>query len=331
VREDEIRPDALMVDQKALYLQDVEDLLKDAARFVAVPCPACGSREARREFEKYRLSYLRCAACRTVYVSPRPTPPLLERYYQTSRNYEYWSKHVFPASEDARRRKIFVPRASRTVELLQAHGVAGGTLLEVGAGFGLYCEEMRKLGFFERIIAVEPTPPLAESCRRRGLEVVDKRVEELAGLAASVDVVANFEVIEHLFEPKAFLADMRRLLRPGGLLVLTCPNAEGFDVTTLRELSDVVDTEHLNYFTPQSLSARLGREGFEVLETATPGELDAELVRKKVLAGEFDLAGQPFLRKVLIDEWDRHGRGFQDYLVRAGLSSHLWVVARRPR
>jgi hypothetical protein len=65
------------------------------------------------------------------------------------------------------------------------------------------------------------------------------------------------------------------------------------------------------------------------VEAETPGRLDAELVRKKALSGEFPLVGQPFLRRVLVDEWDRLGDPFQDFLTEHGLSSNMWLVARR--
>jgi hypothetical protein len=42
-----------------------------------------------------------------------------------------------------------------------------------------------------------------------------------------------------------------------------------------------------------------------------------------------DLPLDPFLRRVLIDEWDRLGWPFQQFLAANGLSSHMWVVARK--
>jgi hypothetical protein len=73
----------------------------------------------------------------------------------------------------------------------------------------------------------------------------------------------------------------------------------------------------------------LEKLNMKVLECVTPGRLDAELVRNKVLEGEFSLAAQPFLQKILIDEWDTHGQAFQDFLSSNGLSSNLWIVARK--
>jgi len=184
---------------------------------------------------------------------------------------------------------------------------------------------------FEKIVAVEPTPDLAETCRERGLNVIEKPIEQIQLDSSELfDVVASFEVIEHLFSPGEFVDNLVNLLKPGGLVITTCPNGKGFDVETLGTVSDTVDHEHLNYFNQGSLTRLLDEAGLEVLESFTPGVLDADLVRNKVLAGEFELSNQPFLNRVLIDEWADAGSAFQNFLVQQGLSSNLWIVARKP-
>ncbi len=328
LREDEIRPDRLRAEQQACFAADIRRLLARKREFVAVPCPACGADRFRPAFEKYEYGFLVCLECGTMYVNPRPTPEILERYYATSENYAFWNKYIYPASEGARREKIFRPRAERLRDICGRFGLRGGTLLEVGAGFGTFCEEARRLGLFQRVLAVEPTPSLAESCRRRGLEVIQKPIEQV-GDAGPVDVIASFEVIEHLFSPRDFVRHCAAVLRSGGILLLTCPNVRGFDISVLQQVSDAVDVEHLNYFHPASLSRLVTGCGFQVLEVQTPGKLDAELVRKKVLAGEFSLQAHPFLRRVLIDEWETLGAPFQQFLADNGLSSHMWLVARK--
>ncbi len=330
LRETEIRPDHLMKDQADRFAADVARLLKHKKQFVKVPCPACGGTEARKAFEKYELDYLECQECATLYVSPRPTPEILEDFYAHSENYAYWNEFIFPASEEARRNRIFRPRAERLAEICQRHGLRkGGMLIEVGAGFGTFCEEIQKLGWFDRVVAVEPTPGLAETCRQKGLEVIEKPVEQIEMAPGSVDAIACFEVIEHLFSPREYLRSCALLLARGGLLIVTCPNIKGFDLTVLGETSTTVDVEHLNYFHPDSI-CRLAREsGLEVLEVNTPGQLDAELVRKKVLAGEFSLENQAFLKQVLFDRWEDLAMPFQEFLAANRLSSHMWLVARK--
>ena len=330
LKDDDIRPSGLMVDQAALFRSDVERLVAHAADFVTVSCPACTEPLSTPRFEKMGLSYVTCTSCSTTYTSPRPKPEHLREYYETSENYKYWATEIFPASEPARRARIFRPRVERILELCDRFDVEPDVLVEVGPGFGTFCEEVLSTQRFSRVLAVEPTPDLAEACRRRGIEVIERPVEEVdVSALPAVSVVASFETIEHLYEPESFVRACFSLLSPGGLLVLTCPNGQGFEVEELGVHADTVDAEHLNYFNPASLSALVSRVGFEPLETSTPGRLDAELVRKKALSGDWSTAS-PFLQRVLLDDWERLGPPFQDYLAANNLSSHMWLVARKP-
>ncbi|HEY0833520.1 MAG TPA: class I SAM-dependent methyltransferase [Azospirillum sp.] len=327
--EKELCPDELLGAQEAAYRRDIDRLLARRAEFVAVPCPACGGTDGAFAFEKFTLSFQRCAACRTLYMSPRPSPAVMGDYYANSENYKYWAEHIFPASEASRREKIHKPWLARVVELCERYGVPRGTLVEIGPGFGTFAALATQSGAFGRVVAVEPTPELAEACRQRGVDVVERRVEDIGDAVREADAVVAFEVIEHLFEPSDFIRHASRLLRPGGLLVLSCPNGEGFDIAMLGGESMAVDTEHVNLFNPVALGDLVARHGFEVLEATTPGRLDAELVREAALQGRHDLSGDPFLRRVLIDEWDRLGWPFQQFLAENGLSAHMWLVARR--
>ncbi|MBN2139841.1 MAG: class I SAM-dependent methyltransferase [Desulfovibrionaceae bacterium] len=327
--EDEIRPKDLKAGQMAAFLRDVDRLLSQSEAFVSVSCPACKGKNAAPAFEKYGFSYSECPGCRTLFMNPRPTPEIMNSYYTNSENYRYWAEHIFPASEASRREKIHRPRLERLQEYCRRHSAPGGTLVEVGPGFGTFAALARDSGFFDRVLVVETTPELARHCRERGLTVIEKRVEEVGDEIRQADALAAFEVLEHLFEPAVFLERCGTLLRPGGLLVVSCPNGLGFDVSVLGERSSAVDPEHVNLFNPKSLSHMLSQQGFKVLEVATPGRLDAELVRNAALEGDLDLGDRPFLRRVLIDDWEDLGWPFQRFLADNGLSSHMWAVAAK--
>jgi 2-polyprenyl-3-methyl-5-hydroxy-6-metoxy-1,4-benzoquinol methylase len=327
--ENDIRPDALRAAHAELVAADLTRMLRHKADFVSVACPACDDHAARPAFEKQGLRYVVCGSCETLFISPRPRPEHLREHYATAGSYTFWNTHIFPASEPVRREKIVQPRVRRLLEMCRRYGVNTGAQLEIGAGFGTFCEQLRGEGVFERVYAVEPTPDGAASCRRRGIDVIAKPIEDIAaGEIEPIDVVTAFECIEHVFAPREFLMHCRALLKPHGLLVLTCPNGHGFDVIVPGPASDTIDAEHLNYFNPASLSHLVGRCGFEVLEVTTPGVLDAELVRKKAMAGEIDLSAQPFLRLVLLDQWERLGAPLQDFLAANRLSGHMWLIAR---
>ena len=330
--ESDIRPDALMSEQAQRYADDVGRLVGHKADFVEVPCPACGTDDYHWVFAKMGIDYVVCDSCDTMYVNPRPQPQHLEEYYRTSSNYAYWAEHIFPASEEARRTHIVKPRLDRLIDLCDRHRIRRDTLLEVGPGFGTFCEEAMRSGEFASVLAVEPTPDLAEACRQRGISVIEEPIEHVdLSAAGSPTVVVSFEAIEHFFDPESFLRSCAAVLPPDGLLVISCPSGAGFDVVTLGPRSDTVDAEHLNYFTPTSIKLLMERCGLEVVEVSTPGLLDAELVRKKAIAGEIDLADQPFLRQVLISHWERLRAPFQAFLADNDLSSHMWVAARPAR
>ncbi len=251
----------------------------------------------------------------------------MAEYYAHSENYAFWAKHIFPASEAARREKIHKPALDRVAGYCTKFSVKMGTLVEIGPGFGTFSALAGASGKFSHVLAVEPVPELAAACRARGVNVVEKRVEDLAGEIARADVVCSFEVVEHLFAPRRLIEGMHKLLAPGGLLVLSCPNGEGFDIAMLGAGSLAVDAEHVNLFNPDSLSRLVQSTGFETLEVHTPGRLDAEFVREAALRGEVGL--DPFLHRILVTEWERLGWPFQQFLAGQGLSSHMWLAARR--
>ena len=172
LREKEIRPDSLMKGQAEAFAADIKRLLQHKNNFVHVSCPACGVDKPRRAFEKFGMNYVICSDCETMYINPKPTPDILEMYYASSENYKYWNKYIFPASEQARREKIFRPRTERVIDICQRNRMDNGSLLEVGAGFGTFCEEIKRIGFFKRVIAVEPTPELQKPVVKKGLRLL---------------------------------------------------------------------------------------------------------------------------------------------------------------
>jgi 2-polyprenyl-3-methyl-5-hydroxy-6-metoxy-1,4-benzoquinol methylase len=328
MREEDIRPADLMAEKQAHVEWDVEFLLSRRASWVPVACPACDSARSRQFGAKRGFVYAECLECGTVYTNPRPSLELLHEFYAQSRNYEYWNKHIFPRTEARRRESIFQPRAERTATYADAYSVRGGTILEVGAGFGLFCEELGRLGIFERIIAVEPTPGLAETCRTRGIETLEMPIEQVV-LSQPVDVLAAFEVIEHLFSPRDFVQQCWRLMRPGGVLILTCPNVRGFDVGTLGVESGTFDHEHVNYFHTASLPRLLAAYGFETLQVETPGKLDVDIVYKRHKEGRLDLTHNFLLQEIFARGSESDLTDLQSFLSSHLLSSHMWIAARK--
>lgn len=328
MRESQIRPDKLMQENARLRRGDLRLLLKQKHKFVTVNCVACGSKKNRQRWHKNGFRFVTCVKCETVFVNPRPTATMLSRFYQQALSIKHWSDKIFSVSEQTRREQIFKPRAERITELCHKYEVKRRLLVDVGAGFGTFGEEMKKLKIFERLIMVEPSPDLAQTCRNKGLEVIETTIEETR--LTSVDVMTNFELIEHLFSPQEFIRACARTLSKNGLLILTTPNIKGFDLLVLGKASDhIAGPNHLNYFHPLSITDFVERCGLRVLEITTPGQLDADVVRNKIIKGKYKLGRQEFLKELLINRWKELGQPWQEFLRQHNLSSHMWLVAQK--
>jgi 2-polyprenyl-3-methyl-5-hydroxy-6-metoxy-1,4-benzoquinol methylase len=328
-KEDDIRPKDLEEGKLHALQQDLKRLRSYSSQFVEVVCPACENLIGDPAFQKFGFQFVNCNKCDTVYMNPRAPAEVLNDFYANSILYDFWNKYIFPASREARRRKIFRPRVRKVLELLERYNVGKNCLLEVGAGFGIFCEEITKEKVFDNVIALEPSKSLAESCKKLGITTIEKSVENLVSLEVPANFIVSFEVIEHLYSPFDFLRNCHRLMQDDGIIVISCPNIRGFDIMTLGVDSESIDAEHINMFNPKSIGILFERAGFSLLDCETPGVLDAEIVRNRILNGSFDLANQPFLQTVLIDRWEELGKSFQRFLQSNQLSSNMWVVAKK--
>jgi SAM-dependent methyltransferase len=93
-------------------------------------------------------------------------------------------------------------------------------LLDVGCGWGGLTRHLTRFG---NVVGVDPSPAAREEAARRGLRVLDGTADALPVPDASVDLALATDVIEHLVDDVAALRELHRVLRPGGLALVTVP------------------------------------------------------------------------------------------------------------
>ena len=146
-------------------------------------------------------------------------------------------------------------------------GSAAGRALEIGCGGGAYLLALREQGW--EVHGVELSPDLAQHAREElGFDVRTGSAETALVEFPDdhFDLVAMWHVIEHLSDPSAVLAEIRRVLKPGGRLIMELPNFAGLSRFVLRTYWMALDLpRHLYHFTPETLQAMLARAGLRVV------------------------------------------------------------------
>ncbi len=151
--------------------------------------------------------------------------------------------------------------------------LAGRTALDVGCGAGLLAEPLARMG--AKVTAVDAAPELITAAKTHadaaGL-AIDYRTIGVEGLGGEFDLITAMEVIEHVADPRAFVASLAARLAPGGLLILSTPNRTAWSKLLTITLAEGMGriprgTHHYDEFiTPEELAAMLSAAGIEVID-----------------------------------------------------------------
>lgn len=327
MKESEIRSREAHNRYLALVEVDAERLAKDRAEFEFIRCPACTSDLQTQVFAKMGFAYVECDECETLFVNPRPPYATLMQLYEDSPSTKYWVQEFFRPMIDARREKIFRPRAAYVATRFPE--LAKSRVADIGAGYGLFLEELRARWPEVDALAIEPSADMAAILREKKIPVREEMLEDVGVEEEGFALLTAFELFEHLHDPETFLRQVHSLLKPGGYFYLTTLNGLGFDIQLLWNSSKSVSPpHHLNFLNPHSMNTLLQRVGFEVLEISTPGELDWDIIEGSFRAGESD-PGR-FFRMVALHGSPQSKLALQEWLRESGFSSHMRAVARRP-
>jgi SAM-dependent methyltransferase len=275
---------------------------------------------------------LRCRTCRHLFTERFPAPSVLAAIYA-----RYGEKGPNLAATPT----FLGKRARALAGSLERYGTRR-RMLDVGFGVGIMLRAFAERGW--QAYGIEASRAAVEQARDAGFEHVSQGDFLAAPFADGFfDVLVMTELIEHLPDPRPFLKQARRLLRPGGALYLTTPHGNGLSARVLGlAWSVVAPPQHLNLFSVASLRALLEETGFAPVrwdvEGGNPLEWLHHLRARKTRQGRSESA-QPFSRvasgSAMSSRLDntRVGRlfrdGINDVLRRTRLGDSLRVTAIR--
>jgi SAM-dependent methyltransferase len=325
MKEEDIRKRDVLNRYLELVREDAARLFMDRSAFIEINCPACGSPVLLYQFTKNSFNYVQCKECETLFVNPRPAYKDLMKIYADSPSTRFWVADFFLPMADVRREKIFSPRADFVAERFP--DMRSGRAADIGAGFGLFLEEMKLRWPASDFVAIEPSIDMAKICREKGLSVLETTLEDVDP-NERFDLMTAFELFEHLQDPIPFVEKVYSLLNPGGYLFLTTLNGLGFDIQILWERAkSVFPPHHLNFFNPRSMEMLLTQNGFEITEICTPGQLDWDIIESGYRHDGLD-PGR-FFKTVSRCGTEETKRELQQWIRANNFSSHMRIIAKK--
>ena len=192
---------------------------------------------------------------------------------------DWWDPH----GSSAMLHKLNPVRLSYIRDRIDAHWLtdsrdlkplAGKRALDVGCGAGLLAEPLARMG--AAVTGVDAAPENIAAARAhaagQGLGI-DYHAGELAALPpATFDLVTSMEVVEHVADPAAFIAELAARLAPGGLMILSTPNRTALSKLLLVEAAERIGAvprgthDWGQFLKPEELTALLAAAGLEVVD-----------------------------------------------------------------
>ncbi len=266
----------------------VSKLRYQDVHFEKAPCPLCGAQEPSapvlhgRDFTWHKegeFPLVRCGSCSLVYQHPRPTPETMRYYYED----------CYSGDSEENMRKFLLESPVwrlishyRMVTLEKARKLKpGDAVLDVGASYGAFIEYVRRARDI-KAYAIDLDPGSIASFVNK--EEIDVRCGDLLEEGypdETFEVVTLFETLEHVYEPVTTLEEIRRILKPGGLVLIEVPSWDSWirPFVGTSWLPLLLPT-HLQHFSRKALQTCVEKAGFEVAHHQAmffPVELTASL------------------------------------------------------
>lgn len=258
-----------------------------------IGCPLCGSPSCQTRLigrdnlcgVPGQFQVVRCLDCHHLYMNPRPAAQSLADCYPPNYGPHQSEPHA-PAATPAPRpwylrwfplrhipglKRLYIwllDDLSEPVPTTHEHCRSAGLppetplrALEIGCATGRYLQRLKDAGW--TVQGVELSPAAAARAQAAGLPVHCGTLESLPDDHVQYNFAAAWHVLEHVPDVRGNLNRLRQLLRPGGTLVFSIPNAGCWEPRVFGSAWYVWELpRHLHYFTPRSITRLLQESGF---------------------------------------------------------------------
>lgn len=240
------------------YWEEVPCNLCGSTNYSILYEPTCKDFDPREVFSasggvRGTQRIVKCRQCNLVYVNPRLKPEFVISAYSNAVDQLY-------VSQEEGRLKTF----EKGLKLVESYAPRKGKILDVGCAAGFFVKVAKEHGW--DACGVEPGRWMGEWGRQKNnINIIDGTLREAKFAEGCFDVVTMWDVLEHTPDPVAELAEVYRILKPGGILVINFPNVGSKLARLAGRNWWFFLSVHLYHFTPQTITTMLEKNNLSVL------------------------------------------------------------------
>ena len=225
-----------------------------------VGCPVCAADEPALLYDVSPYRVVRCLSCGMSYLSPRLNESAMLRFYEDDK---YFENGDVGYTSYLRQEMSLRYSFRRFLQQLHRRKLAGGSLLEVGCGYGFLLDEAKP--YFDYRAGIDFSG-VVERASERADRVYQGDLDTIPD-EERFDCIILVSVIEHVHKPVEYLQKLRDRLRPGGKLVMATPDVDSIFRRLLgrRWPAFQVIPEHVAFYNRPTLSALMARVGFSAV------------------------------------------------------------------
>ena len=216
-----------------------------------------------------------CPRCGYVGYIDRPTEQWFNDFYAS--DWDAKGKALAAIADAAVQSRIEVKEKAlhpATGMIQRANVPKDSTILEVGAGFGWAARCVQRALEYPNVVAVEP-------CEHRAKFIRDVFRLPVVPEIQPANLIYSWHVLEHVYDPAAWVAKCAAVQQPGDTLCISVPNQVGEPT-----MGVLLFLPHLHSFTMLSLTELLGRHGYVVADRVLSSCANLEVIARKLPDGQ---------------------------------------------
>ncbi len=231
-------------------------------------CFLCNANDSKFYLEKKGFKYFRCEQCGLVFLEKIPAN--LSDYY--GKGYFTGDLDLDGYMDYESEKELTMGTFKKYLDLITKVNKNAGSLFEVGCATGCFLDLAKGRGW--SVAGIDISDYATSECKRKGLEVSCSTLEDFSiQEGRQYDVVAMFDVIEHLVDPVAGLEKVKGLLKMGGFVAFSSPDSGSLWAKAWKnKWHAFVPPQHINLFSIKNVKLLLQKCGFETVFVGHDGK-----------------------------------------------------------